>query len=341
MNIRTPMVSVVMPVFNAEKYLAKAIESILTQTLTDFEFIIINDGSTDGSAAIIESYSDKDPRINVILNDKNKGIVHSLNTGIAEAKCDYLAIMHADDISRPERLEKQIDFFIANPNVGILGSWIQVIDHVGMPKQVLQLPSHHNTITWEMCFRCSFAHPSMMINKLLLENNKYREDYLYVEDYDLWVRLVQMTRAANLPEVLLNYRHHPESLTSTKINNIKLLSQKVQQRMVKQILGREVPIEIINGLNSKKFLNSDIYKQTLHLIFELFQLFNSKNNFPKNNIEYIKYHTIKKMLVIFYHRFPKMDSAFAISLINKISGLFGLKYILRIGLHKIFTSRMN
>jgi glycosyltransferase involved in cell wall biosynthesis len=202
-----------MPVFNAEKYLREAIESILHQTFTDFELVIVNDGSTDGSKAIVRSFSDQ--RIRYVENETNLGMAKSLNKGIDLCCGKYVARMDADDISLPRRLEKQYRFMEAHPDIGICSSWAQVIDDNGRVTGKILLQTDPKLVFIHLLFSVPFVHPACCIRADLLKENKYQREPV-AEDYDLWSRLGDRTRMANLPEFLLQYRWHAANVSKEK-----------------------------------------------------------------------------------------------------------------------------
>lgn len=201
----SPLVSVVMPVYNAEKYLPAAIESILNQTFSDFEFLILNDGSTDNSAAIISRY--RDSRIRLIQAAENQGLIAQLNQGLHLARGRYIARMDADDISLKNRLEKQVKFLEAHPEVGILGAAISHLGPAGIT-YTETFPLTHPRIQSFLLLDTPFAHPVVMLRRaVLLENHlHYHPAYPAAEDYKLWLDMLQVTQGANLPEPLLYYR---------------------------------------------------------------------------------------------------------------------------------------
>jgi len=199
-------ISVVMPVYNGEKYLSEAIESVLNQTFGDFEFIIINDGSTDRTEDIILSYAD--PRIVYVKNEENLQIARTLNKGIILVKGKYIARMDADDISLPERFGKQIAFMEANRDVDICGAWIQFFGH---KDNVWQTEKNHESIKTELLFGCPMAHPTFMAKREVFQDHKYED--VYSEDYALWVMLIDKFQFANIQEVLLKYRAHSHQTT--------------------------------------------------------------------------------------------------------------------------------
>lgn len=163
-----PLVTVLMSVFNGEKYLREAIDSILTQTFSDFEFLIINDASTDRSREIILSYLD--PRIRLIDNEENIGLTRSLNKGIDLAKGKYIARMDADDVSMPERLEKQVRFMEENPDIAVLGSWAYGIDGTGRINAEFRTPICEEIIFKDLFFSNPLIHGSVMFDKKFVKN---------------------------------------------------------------------------------------------------------------------------------------------------------------------------
>ncbi len=206
-----------MPVYNAEKFVAEAIDSILNQTFKDFEFLIINDGSSDQSESIVNRYGDK--RIRYIKNNSNLKVAETLNKGIYLAKGKYIARMDADDISLPERLMHQVSFLDSNPDVGVCGTWFRT---TGASTRTVRTPVDDRDIKSFLFFNSPFCHPSVMIRKeVLLQNNITYENILYAEDYLLWIKLSRYTKMANIPEVLFIYREHD--------SNISLINKEHQE----------------------------------------------------------------------------------------------------------------
>ncbi len=208
-----PLVSVVMPVCNAERYVRDAASSILSQTHSDFEFIVIDDGSADRTTQILKGYADR--RL-VLIERPHRGVVVSLNEGIALARGQYVAIMHGDDIAFPTRLEKQSAFLAGHPTIGILGTAGLLIDADSIGHGVHAPPRDDLQIRWLSLLTNPMIHPTVMLRRSVLCENRlaYREGFLAVEDYDLFTRVLAYTRAANLHEPLLRYRLHDQSATS-------------------------------------------------------------------------------------------------------------------------------
>ena len=223
-----PKVTVLMPVYNGEKYLREAIDSILSQTFTDFELLIIDDGSSDKSFKIINSYQDL--RIKIIQNPKNVGISASLNDGLSLAKGKYIARMDCDDISLSNRLQKQIDFLDEHPEVVVVGCYMEMIDFEGNKlNQQYEYPLSHEDIVNSMLILNPMGHPSVMFRHIeVVQIGGYRSikewNGVSTEDYDLWLRVAARNyELANLSEFLMHYRNHPKSLTQIAFANNKLV----------------------------------------------------------------------------------------------------------------------
>jgi glycosyltransferase involved in cell wall biosynthesis len=218
--MKNPSISVLMPVYNPGVHLKDAIESILYQTFQDFEFIIINDGSTDGSASLLEYYAGKYPKIR-LFHQKNQGLPITRNRGINLSRGYYIANMDADDISLPKRLEAQYAFLEKNPKVAALGTQIATIDQTSSKTgKAWRPPSTPGLVAWRTLFRPSIAHPTVMIKRSILVKQKGYELACRVgEDFALWTRLVPYYRLQSLPESLYNRRIWEGNITSTKAVN--------------------------------------------------------------------------------------------------------------------------
>lgn len=211
-----PKVSVIMPVYNAEEFLVETINSVLSQTFIDFEFLIVDDGSTDKSMQILKSYND--PRIKVFKNNQNLGYVKTLNNLIELSNGEYIARQDNDDISLPERLEKQVSFLNKNYDIGICGSNALVFGELN--KKTL-VPIEDKKIRAYMIINNPMLHPTVMYRKSLFENlniSKYDESLCPAEDYGMWFEISKKTKLANLPDILLKYRWHKNSTSQIKKN---------------------------------------------------------------------------------------------------------------------------
>lgn len=205
-----PLISVVMPVWNGEPLVRAALDSILSQTFTNFECLVINDGSTDGTRAVLESI--RDPRLRVV-NRGHRGLVSSLNEGIALARGRYIARMDADDFSKPERFELQAAFLDRHPDVAIVGTGYEIVNPSGRLLEICQLPLRDADIRRALFFETPFGHGTVMMRRqAVLDAGGYRDTSWPVEDYDLWRRMVSHGRAANLPHVLYRHLVNPDGI---------------------------------------------------------------------------------------------------------------------------------
>lgn len=256
-----PMISVVMPVYNAEKYLKESIDSILNQTYTDFEFIILNDGSTDNTEKIILSYDDQ--RIVYVKNEENLQIVKTLNKGIAISKGKYIARMDADDISLPERFEKQIKFMESNVDISVCGSFLETIGKE--EKRIWKYPITPESIKVTLMFNSPLAHPSVIIRKSFFDKAVYSLEYQKAEDYYLWVENSNESKYANIPEVLLYYRLHEFQTGQVSYDMQLKLSNDIRKKFLKTF-GMEMSIEEYD-IHEKisRGLYVDMYKAELWL----------------------------------------------------------------------------
>ncbi len=212
LNTPYPQITVLMPVYNGEKYLSKAIESILNQSYKNFEFIIINDGSKDTTEKIIKSYNDS--RIIYIKNEKNLGLITALNKGIELAKGNYIARMDADDISLPNRLKHQLEFMLINPEVGVCGCDYNQFS--GSTKKHHRALRVHDEIFGFMLFNSSIIHPSLLVKKAVLQNliPVFDTNYKHAEDFELWAKLIFITKFSAIQSTEFEYRLHKEQVTT-------------------------------------------------------------------------------------------------------------------------------
>lgn len=202
-----PTVSVLMPVYNGERYLREAIDSILAQSFSDFEFVIVDDGSTDGTGAILDGIDD--PRLRVIANERNMGVTKTLNVGLEAVRGRYIARIDADDIAHPERLAEQVAFMEANPGVVLLGSGHVSVDDDGNEVERVARPMADAEFRWTALLYSPVIHPSVMFRADLTGEGGLRYDeHADAEDYDMWIRMLAAGEGARLGRPLVTWRRH-------------------------------------------------------------------------------------------------------------------------------------
>lgn len=217
MNTAPPKVTVLMPVYNAEEFLAEAIESILKQSYRAFEFLIINDGSTDKSESIIKQYASKDKRIRLISRE-NKKLIATLNEGIEKASGAYIARMDADDISTRDRLKIEVEYLDKHPEVALVGSNYTIIDESGKSLVTTNVFTHPDDLKLCLITCNQYGHGSTMFRKSAVEKlGKYDAQALHIEDYDLWIRISQKYQVANIEESLYKWRKTEGSVTGSNL----------------------------------------------------------------------------------------------------------------------------
>ena len=252
------LITVLIPVYNAEKHIGDTLDSLLTQTSTNFEVVCVDDGSTDESLKVLKSYKQKFKNFKVISR-KNTGIVSALNDGIAESSGEFIARLDSDDICKHDRLEKQAQFLVQNDDVIVVGSSAELIDEKNRKIGFFPVKDSHEQLLEELLKGNSVIHhPSAMIRKsALLKVNGYREGYCPAEDYDLWLRLSEVGKLANITEPLIIKRQTTTGLVATRIHD----RDQIVEQSLNEALNRR-------GLSTSKLKFSlgftstyDIYEQ--------------------------------------------------------------------------------
>lgn len=222
-----------MSVYNGEEFLRDSILSILNQGYKDFEFVIINDCSTDGTPAILNDFQKTDSRIKMIHNNQNLGLTKSLNKAIRESSGEYLARLDCGDLSSPDRLEKQVNFLDSNQDIGLVGSFMYIINTKGEILKEVKYPTDNETLKKDLIRYNPFVHSSIMFRRRSGERvGFYDEEFKYTQDYRLYFKLFPYTQFANLPFFLVKYRHMPNSITSTKNKQQMFFANKARRHAI-------------------------------------------------------------------------------------------------------------
>jgi hypothetical protein len=238
--LSAPLVSVVLPVYNGERWLREAVASVLTQTLEGFEVVAVNDGSTDASGRILAELTASDPRVRSIESPSNRGLIETLNRGFGEARGRYVARLDADDVALPERLERQVAAFERDPGLGLVASAYWRLDASGK-RTLRRAPAEDTAIRWRMLLGNPWCHSSMMIRRSLLEAEPgpYGSAYRHAEDFELWVRLLRRSRGATLREPLVVYREHATSVSNRHAREQQEMVDRIAAEQIRRLLPGE------------------------------------------------------------------------------------------------------
>jgi hypothetical protein len=247
----SPAISVAMSVYNGERFLAAAIDSVLGQSFADFEFLILDDGSSDATAAILRSYERADSRVRPIVRE-NRGLVASLNELLARAQAPIVARMDADDICRPNRFERQIAFLAHNPDHGVVGSWSEDMGEHGEPifRTGADHPITHEEVLEAIAGgRQVICHPAAMYRRdVVLSVGGYHSAFRHCEDYDLWLRLASVTKLGNIPERLVRYRRYDGQVSARHSTELQFGTAVAQLAWEERQAGRVDPTAAIDRL---------------------------------------------------------------------------------------------
>jgi len=261
-----PLISVLLSVYNGEKFVAEAVQSLLNQTYRNFELIIVDDGSSDRTAEILNQFTDN--RIKRLSNEKNFGLSQSLNRAGEIAQGKYLARMDADDVSLPDRFAKQVAFLEAHDKVGVLGSAAAQINSQGRVISTLLMPTTHALILWRFFFDLAIVHSTVMMRRDLFRLiGGYDVSFIHVEDNELWSRLLSLTQFANLEDVFVKRRLHNDSISSINSNQQRRLSTMVRKFFFNNTIHCQASYETLRWFVDPFFVLTERQKKELIFIF--------------------------------------------------------------------------
>lgn len=245
-----PKVSVIMNVYNGSNFLEDAIQSVLSQTFTNYELVIVNDGSTDQTGQILDIHK-YDCRVVIVTNPVNIGIAASKNIAIRKSKGEYIALMDADDISEPDRLQKQMDYLDSHPDIGVVGAWSRVINDKGeLLGEVMRPESDSVILLWMLLRHCALNQPTVMLRRnLIIQAGGYNEKLSVSEDYEMWTRLASITKLSNIPEYLVRYRQHDTNIS--KLIESSYYHVVTSNKFIKSLLNIDISVDILLFLRSK------------------------------------------------------------------------------------------
>ena len=331
-KIKTRLATVLMPVYNVESYINEAIDSILTQTYSNFDFLIINDCSTDKSEEIVFSY--KDERIKYLKNETNLGLAGTLNRGIDNIETKYIIRMDSDDISVPRRIEKLIDFMEANEEIGVYSSGLE---RFGNDNAIWKHPNLNDDIKAHLLFGPSINHAPCILRTSVLKENKiyYSNNFLHLEDYDLWFRLKDFTKYANTDEVLYKYRVAKHNVTVFYQDSVVERKKQIHSFILNSfgIKFNEEELMMHIALGYQKLLPDAIDVRKYKLWFDKIIKTNKENNYFNHEalVKQVNWRWDKLFFMLSERKFKGVTTYFKISKKIKLSQLI---YLLKFGVNK-------
>ena len=283
-------ITVLMSVYNGEKYLHQAIGGILSQTFKDFELLIINDGSTDKTGEILQSYHD--PRTKIINNKENIGLTKSLNKGLRLARGEYIARQDADDVSHPQRLEQQAAYFKAHSDIALLGTWGKVINQNGETIREVCLSNNPFLLKWRLLFTNQIIHSSVMFNKKkICALGGYDPHLTYSQDYDLWLRIMDRYKIALLPQILTYRREHFSDISAMYFGKQNAFADQITCKYIEKLLEKKVAIEDVHNLrgviNCRMISSAHSFKRSLEIMQDVYEVIKIKWALDVKNLDLI------------------------------------------------------
>jgi glycosyltransferase involved in cell wall biosynthesis len=248
-----PAISIIMPVLNAERHLQAALDSLAAQTCVHYELIIVDDGSSDATPEILRRAAAQDDRIVIQAQPSTGGIARALNIGLDHARGAFIARQDADDVSRPTRFESQIRFLEHHHDVGLLGTWYDVLTADGRRRATFDHPLQDEPIRWKLLCENAFCHSSVMLRADVVSRHRLRYDERLdcAQDYDLWVRLLSHTRGANLPSPLVGLREHDGRMSVARSQRQRLLASRISRDILHRVAGLKLPTDIVVAIRDR------------------------------------------------------------------------------------------
>lgn len=295
-----PLISAILPVYNGEDHLKECIDSVLNQTFTNFEFIIVDDASTDSTPQILAKYSNKDERIKIITNPVNQKQTISANTACKNAGGRYLARMDADDVALPTRFEKQCEFLGANQEIGMVGTWTDTISETGKIIGQWRTAYEPGMLNWNLLFGTSFAHSSVMMRKNIVEQaGLYQSPE--AEDYDLWSRISRIAKVANLPEVLQQKRVWQGQLALKVPTETRDCVLQIMQKNINHLLNRSnLDLDMIRNIRKVSdrtpiIQDSQLISDIRKILLQLYDKYLCKFDLTKSEKKKVAHDVFQKL----------------------------------------------
>lgn len=309
--------TVIMPVYNGEKYLKEAVDSVLNQTFTDFDLLILNDNSSDATAQILEDYAKKDTRVVVVTKTSNEGPANLRNEGIEKANTPLIALLDADDIALPTRFEKQIQVLEADNKLALCGTWFTIFGD--KKEKVIKHAVAHDDLKVQFLHSCGLGNSTVIFKKSAIKNLRFEHEYVPAEDYGLWSEFIANSKFYNIPESLVRYRWHPGNISQTKEENLRIAEVAIKKRQLTRLgidQNSDNAIYAVNAVCLKRKQSFEDIKRTIAASYELLEKnksiqFYNQNVFQKH-IERTILRTIRnaKKNHLSYFNYVKNESGY-------------------------------
>lgn len=322
-NRNTKSISILLPVYNAGSFLNDTLMSLIQQNFDDFEIICIDDCSTDNSYEILEKFKKNYPdKVVLLKNEKNLGIVGTLNKGFEKARGKYIARMDADDISHPQRLKKQFSYMEKHPEIGICGCQVYKF---GATNRKVYLPRSSEDVKATLLFNCCLIHPSVVMRTEVIKKNniRYSTDFEYAEDFEFWTRAMEFCEIANLKERLLKYRVHSKSISSSRFSRQKELEKNIIKKQMKKYFSQlsNEETDLISGFEQLNLTNVPKLHSACQKILDIN---NKTSDFDNKALKKALYKYISKLLKNKFLEetdFVYLNAIFKYSFLNGVSSL--------------------
>ncbi|MCC6453637.1 MAG: glycosyltransferase family 2 protein [Caldilineaceae bacterium] len=299
-----PRVSVVMGTYNSAFHLETTVDSILRQTYTDFEFVIIDDGSTDATWPILQRLAAQDSRIVLHRNAQNLGISATRNLGTELARAELIAITDHDDISLPDRFEKQVAYLVTHPEIGAVGGAIRFMEGERLGEPIEKMPTSE-LISWAMCFGMPCVHSASMVRRtVLVATGGYDATYKVANDYDLWLRISRQARLANLPDVVLLYNRHGANYSVQQAAMTWQETALIAQRALLEILGIQLSLDELLQIVCFRFIEPHLVGTRCQRVFELAHHFRRSTPLTQSEWRTVKKEAASRCMQLARHQTP-------------------------------------
>lgn len=322
-----PRVSVVIPTYNGERYIEAAVTSVLQQTYGDFELIVIDDGSQDGTWPKLAQLARRDARIVLQRNAANLGISAARNLGTELARGEFVAIMDGDDVCLPDRLEKQVAYLSAHPKIGAVGGMIQRLEGEVLG-EVRDYPHTPGLLAWYMCFFMPASHPACMVrHAVLVAAGGYDPAYRVAHDYDLWFRLSRQSALANLPDIVLRYRRHGHNISSQRAMEMSHEIAQISRRAIEAEIGVTITPDEALLLRTRHHPTPRRTVRLSRLLYRLAYHIKHKHHLTADEWQALRHDATRRILRLVWRQGDLPSAAAALACVARLDPMYALRWL--------------